>query len=51
MGDWGGKPDKISIDKKFPELDKEILKKKQKIVSLMKKPSNLDQEQRRKNQR
>ena len=51
MEDWGGKPDKKSIDKKLLELNEEIWEKNQKIISLMKKPSNLDLEQGKKDQR
>ena len=40
-----------SIDEKHLELDEKMCEKNRKVVSLMKKPSNLDLGQRRKNQK
>ena len=35
MGDWGGKPDKGSIDEKPPELDEEMWEENQKIIDIV----------------
>ena len=35
MGDWGGKPDKRSIDEKPPELDEEMWEENRKIIKVI----------------
>ena len=37
MGDWGGKPNKRSIDKKPPELDEKMWEENQKIIDIVNK--------------
>lgn len=49
--DWEEIPDKRSINKKLSKFDKKIWKENHKIVSLIKKSSNLDLRYGRKNQR
>ena len=51
-GDWGGKPDKRSIDEKSPELNEEMWEENRKIMNIVdKKTFQPGKGQRRKNRR